>query len=360
MRWAIALALEGEGRTSPNPMVGAVVVKKGRIVGEGYHRRAGTPHAEIHALKAAGKRARGADIYVTLEPCPHEGRTGPCVPAIVEAGIRRVFVGARDPNPLVDGRGVRALRAAGVQVTEGVLEEACRRVNETYNKFIVSGLPFVTAKAALSLDGKIAAPGGESRWITGMECRRRVHQMRSQSDAVIVGGGTLRADDPQLTVRLPGWHGRQPKAVVVSGGLALPQSARLWRRGKGQILVATTSRASRAMVRFLEGRGHEIILCRADRSGRIFLPHLLRELGRRGISSLLLEGGGELFAGFFQHRLVDRLVAFVAPRLLGGAARDFLPGIKWRRLRDARRLRDVRAEVMENHVVVEGTVTRER
>ncbi|MFH0800031.1 MAG: bifunctional diaminohydroxyphosphoribosylaminopyrimidine deaminase/5-amino-6-(5-phosphoribosylamino)uracil reductase RibD, partial [Pseudomonadota bacterium] len=198
MRWAIALALEGMGRTSPNPMVGAVIVKSDRIVGEGYHRRAGTPHAEVHALRDAGRASRGAEMYVTLEPCAHEGRTPPCVPAIVEAGIRRVFVGSRDPNPLVDGRGIRALKKAGVAVVERVLEESCRELNEAYNKFIVSGVPFITAKVALSLDGKIATSSGDSRWITNEACRLYVHRLRGQVDAVMVGSGTVRRDDPRL------------------------------------------------------------------------------------------------------------------------------------------------------------------
>lgn len=358
MRWAIALALEGQGRTSPNPIVGAVVVKGDRIVGEGYHRCAGTPHAEVHALRAAGRRARGADLYVTLEPCCYHGRTPPCVPAIVQAGIRRVVVGARDPNPRVRGRGIRELKMAGVRVIAGVLEESCRKLNEPYNKFIVHGVPFVTAKVALSLDGKIAAAGGDSRWITNEECRRYVHALRGGVDAVCVGAGTVRADDPRLTVRLPGWHGIEPRAVVVDGELRIPRKARLLRRARGQVVVATTIHSSAAMRRFLERRGHRVIICRATGDGRVFLPHMLGRLGEMGITSILLEGGGELFADFFRRGLVDRLVACVAPKLIGGAGRDFLPGLALPRIRKAIALREVGVRTFGDNMVIEGKMRR--
>lgn len=358
MRWAIALALEGQGHTSPNPMVGSVIVKGGRIVGEGYHRRAGTAHAEVHALRQAGRRACGADLYVTLEPCCYHGRTPPCVPAIVEAGIRRVIVGTRDPNPRIDGRGIRELRAAGVRVVEGVLEESCRRLNEPYNKFIVQGVPFVTAKVALSLDGKIATASGDARWITNEECRRHVHALRAQIDAVCVGAGTVRADDPRLTVRIPRWHGGQPKAVVVDERLSFPRTARLARRGRGQLIAVTTERAPRAMRQFLERRGHHVLICRADGDGRVSLPRMLKELGTMGISSLLVEGGGELFAEFFRRKLVDRVVACIAPKLIGGEGRDFLPGITLSSLKRAMALHEVQVQIFGDNVVIEGKVGR--
>lgn len=354
MRWTIALALEGTGRTSPNPMVGALVVRNGRVVGEGWHRQAGTPHAEVHALRHAGKRAKGADLYVTLEPCCHTGRTPPCVDAIVAAGIRRVIVGSRDPNPQVDGRGIRQLKKAGIKVVAGVLEESCRKINEAYNKFIVSGVPFVTAKAALSLDGKIAAASGDSKWITNEQARRYVHRLRGQVDAVMVGGGTVRTDDPRLTVRLPGWRGRQPKAIVVDAKLAIPRAAKILKRRCGELIVATTACSSMAMRGRLEKRGHEVVLCRATPDGRVFLPHLLQEVGKRGITSILLEGGGELFADFFRRELVDRVVCCIAPRLIGGAGKDFLPGLSIARMKDATALADVRIQLLGDNVLVEG------
>lgn len=358
MRWAIALALEAEGRTSPNPMVGCVVVKNNRIVGEGYHRRAGTAHAEVHALREAGRRARGADLYVTLEPCCYHGRTPPCVPAIVESGIRRVVVGTRDPNPRIDGRGIRLLKNAGVRVIEGVLEESCRALNESYNAFIVRGTPFVTAKVALSLDGKIATAAGEARWITNEECRRYVHLLRGGVDAVCVGGGTVRADDPRLTVRLKVWHGIHPRAVVVDEELKIPRNARLFRRRPGQLIAVTTERAPRAMRAFLERRGHRVIVCPAGSDGRVPLRRMLRELGKAGISSLLVEGGGKLFADFFRKKLVDRVVACIAPKFIGGAGRDFLPGVSIARIGKAIALRDVQVKTFGDNVVIEGKMRR--
>jgi diaminohydroxyphosphoribosylaminopyrimidine deaminase / 5-amino-6-(5-phosphoribosylamino)uracil reductase len=354
MRWAIALALEGAGRTSPNPVVGAVVVKGGRIVGEGFHQRAGTPHAEVHALRAAGKRARGADLYVTLEPCCHEGRTPPCVEAIVAAGVRRVIVGTRDPNPIVHGRGIRLLRRAGIRVVEGVLEESCRAINEAYNKFIKSGLPYVTAKVALSLDGKIAAASGDARWITGSACRRYVHELRSNVDAVVVGGGTVRRDDPRLTVRIPGAVGARPRAVVIDEALRLPRAAHLLARPEGMLVLVTTAQAPLARIRAADRRGHRVLICPCDAAGRVHLPSALHALGREGITSILLEGGGQLFADAVAHGLVDRLVACIAPKLLGGKGLDFLPGLAIRRMKDAIELRDVAIRTFGTDVVIEG------
>lgn len=354
MRRAISLALKGAGLTSPNPMVGAIVVKKGRIVGQGYHRRAGTPHAEIHALRRAGQRAGGADLYVTLEPCVHEGRTPPCVPAIVGAGIVRTFIGTCDPNPVINGRGIRALKKSGVVVIRGVLTRDCIRINETYNKFIVSGIPFVTAKVALSLDGKIATLGGESQWITNEACRRYVHKLRARVDAVIVGGGTVRRDDPRLDVRIKEWHGLGPKAVVIDEALNLPRSSRIFRRAAGSTVILTTSRAPRYRRRWIEKMGHTVIACRATSDGMVFLTHALAKLGGLGITSALVEGGGQLFADFFQRGLVDRVVACIAPKLIGGIGMDFLPGLQIRHLAGAISLREVHARILGDNVVIEG------
>lgn len=356
MRWAIALALEGQGLTSPNPMVGACVVKNGKIVGEGYHRRAGLAHAEINALRDAGRAAYGADLYVTLEPCVHFGRTPPCVDAIARAGIKGVYIGARDPNPIVNGRGIRALKIAGIHVVEGVLEESCRKINEAYNKFIVSGIPFVTAKVALSLDGKMAAAGGDSKWITNDECRAYVHKLRGQVDAVMAGGGTARRDNPKLNVRLKSWHGIEPKAVIVDESLKLPKKLSIFKRAHGQTIIVTTSSASKAMKRFLERKGHIVIVCRSTAGGRVFLPHALRELGKRGISSILLEGGGELFADFFRRKLVDHAVICLAPKLMGGGCADFLPGLSIRHISNAMSLHDAQIQTFGDNVVVEGSL----
>lgn len=360
MRWAIALALEGQGQTSPNPMVGAVVVKKGKIVGEGFHMRAGLPHAEINALLDAGKGAKGADLYVTLEPCAHFGRTPPCVDAIATAGIKRVYIGARDPNPLVNGRGIRALRAHGIHVVEGVLKDSCRKINEAYNKFIANGVPHVTAKVALSLDGKMATGDGDSKWITNEECRLHVHKLRGQVDAVMVGGNTARRDNPRLDVRIKKWHGVQPKAIVIDGALKFPRSLHLFKRARGQTIILTTSRASGAMKRFLEKKGCIVIVCRSTSDGRVFLPHALKKLGELGITSILIEGGGQLFADFFGRNLVDRAVVCIAPKLIGGGGLDFLPGISIKKISEAIKLRDVQTQTLGDNVVVEGCLCQSR
>jgi diaminohydroxyphosphoribosylaminopyrimidine deaminase/5-amino-6-(5-phosphoribosylamino)uracil reductase len=357
MRWALALALEAEGMTSPNPMVGAVVVKDGDIVGEGYHRRSGTPHAEIHALTDAGPLARGADLYVTLEPCCHTGKTPPCVDAIADAGIRMVCVGTRDPNPIVNGRGIAALKRAGIKVHEGILEERCRAINEPYNKFISTGIPHVTLKAALSLDGKIATSSGDSKWITNSECRKFVHRLRGTSDAVMIGAGTLRTDDPRLDVRF-GIKGRgAPKAIVVSELLNIPKDLNLLRRRSGGVIFATTSRAPKARASRLMAMGHDVIFCRAGRDGRVSLSHLLKTLGKRGITSVLLEGGGELFSDFVCSKLVDRVIACIAPIVIGGKGRDFLPGASISGIKSAWRLADVEIKTFGDNVVIGGRIS---
>ncbi len=244
MARAVELARKGYGTTSPNPMVGAVVVKSGRVVGEGYHRRAGTPHAERHALRQAGTRARGATLYVTLEPCCHQGRTPPCVDAIVDARISRVVVGTRDPNPLVNGRGITALKRAGIAVSTGVRRDDCQALNRPYEKLITQGTPYVILKAALSLDGKIATAAGASQWITSSATRRYVHELRRGVDAVMIGAGTLTCDDPALTARRGGTCVKIPHAIVLDETLASPDDAQLFSRAPGTLTVATTARAS--------------------------------------------------------------------------------------------------------------------
>ncbi|HQG13974.1 MAG TPA: bifunctional diaminohydroxyphosphoribosylaminopyrimidine deaminase/5-amino-6-(5-phosphoribosylamino)uracil reductase RibD [bacterium] len=358
MRWALALALEGLGRTSPNPMVGAVIVKGGKIVGEGYHKKAGTPHAEVNALEDAGSKARGADMYVTLEPCVHHGETPPCVDAIATAGIKRVFIGTRDVNPLVNGKGIRALQDKGIDVSVGILEESCVKLNDRYNRFMISGVPHVTAKTALSLDGKIAVATGESKWITNKECRNYVHRIRGTVDAVMVGGGTVRKDDPRLNVRLKNWHGLMPVAVVVDSALNIPRSARLFRRPKQSCIFATTAKAPASRVRWIEKNGFTVMRCRATGSGRVFLPHMLQKLGELGITSILLEGGGELFSDFIKRKLVDHMVVCMAPVFIGGGGKDFLPGIAIPSIDEVVKLSGVSMQRFGDNFVIEGSVVR--
>lgn len=354
MRRAMELALRGRGRTSPNPVVGAVLVKGGRVVGEGYHRRAGGPHAEVEALRKAGGKARGADLYVTLEPCCHEGRTPPCVDTIVEAGVARVFVGARDPNPRVDGRGIRLLKKAGVEVKVGMLRDGCRSINEAYNKFARSGMPFVTAKVALTLDGKIATASGSSKWITNAKCREFVHELRACSDAVLVGGGTVRIDDPRLTARSKGARGRKPVAVVVDESLDIPRDARIFERDAGGLVFVTTEGAKPSRIKRIESLGHDVIVLRANRHGLIDTRAALRALGERGMVSVLLEGGGRTFASFAREGMIDRIVACIAPKLVGGEGLDFLPGFEAASIDEAVTISGVNFTSYGDNAVIEG------
>lgn len=320
MRLALRLARKGLGRTSPNPMVGAVVVKGKTIVGRGYHHCAGEPHAEILALRQAGTKARGATLYLNLEPCDHFGRTPPCTRAILKAGIARVVAGMKDPNPLVSGRGLRRLRKAGVQVDVGVLEKECRELNAPFCTFITSKRPFVTLKAAASLDGKVATRSGDSRWISSEASRNYVHRLRQAMDGVMVGIGTVLKDDPLLTVRLPGGKkNRQPLRVIVDSRLRIPLHSQLVRTaGQYPTLVATTPAASLSRRRRLAEANVEIAIIPKDARGHVSLRGLMSELARRGVVSLLLEGGSTLNASALRESVVDRLLFFLAPKIIGG------------------------------------------
>lgn len=317
MRLALSLARKAQGRTAPNPAVGAVIVSGDRVVGRGYHRRAGAPHAEAEALRQAGARARGSTLYVTLEPCNHDGRTPPCCEAIAASGIAQVVLAARDPNPITDGRGVAALRRAGIRVTEGVLDREARRLNEPFFKAMTTGLPFVIAKVAQSLDGKIATRRGESRWITSPAARRLAHRWRARVDALLVGINTVLRDDPRLTARGVPHRNGFPLKVIMDSRLRLPPTAACL-RGTTPAIVATT-RHDRMRAARLARRGAEVLVFRA-RQGRVPVRPLLRALARRGIQSVLIEGGGEVLAGALAERLVDRVVWFIAPCLIGGRA----------------------------------------
>jgi diaminohydroxyphosphoribosylaminopyrimidine deaminase/5-amino-6-(5-phosphoribosylamino)uracil reductase len=352
MRLALAEAEKGRGRTSPNPAVGAVLVKNGRVVARGHHARAGAPHAEVVALAAAGARARGADLYTTLEPCNHWGKTPPCSLAIAQAGVRRVFVGSRDPNPVVDGRGIARLRRAGVLVTTDVLRGPCDALNEAWFRFITSGRPFVTLKVAATLDGRIATRTGDSRWVTGESARAEVHRMRDAVDAVLVGAGTARADDPLLTARLPGGGGRDPVRVVLDTRLRLPRTLRLFHpRSAAPTLVATTSaRAPRF------GPGVETLRC-AERGGRVDLADLLGKLGERGVTHLLVEGGAAVHTAFLSAGLVDRLALFLAPKILGGGL-PWVDGPGPSRMADALSLEGVEIRRVGDDVVLTGRMAR--
>ncbi|MCX6094271.1 MAG: bifunctional diaminohydroxyphosphoribosylaminopyrimidine deaminase/5-amino-6-(5-phosphoribosylamino)uracil reductase RibD [Candidatus Bipolaricaulota bacterium] len=352
MRLAINLAELGEGDVNPNPLVGAVVVRDDQVVGRGYHRRFGGPHAEIHALDEAGDAARGATLYVTLEPCCHYGKTPPCTDRILQSGIRRVVVAAADPNPVISGRGLATLRAAGIEVTEDVLAEAALRQIEIFRKYITTGLPFVHLKLATSLDGRIATKTGDARWISSEASRIRAHQLRRRHAAILVGIGTALSDDPRLDVRHV--FGRSPTPIVLDAHGGLPLTARLLRTGLSPIVAASAVPPERRCA--LEQAGCRVWEIPSPEGG-VDLPLLVRRVGEAGLDSILVEGGGETAASFLAAGLVDRVSFFVAPLLIGG--RDAVPaigGLGIDRVEDAARLVDVTTEPIDGDLLISGRI----
>jgi diaminohydroxyphosphoribosylaminopyrimidine deaminase/5-amino-6-(5-phosphoribosylamino)uracil reductase len=318
MKLALLLAARGEGWVSPNPMVGAVLVKDGQILGKGYHRRAGAPHAEVEALRQAGEAAQGADLYVTLEPCNHQGRTPPCTQAILAAGVRRVIIATSDPNPKVTGGGGEYLKSQGVSVETGLLEQEGRRLNEAWFHWVQTGRPWVIAKAACSLDGKIATAGGESQWLTGEAARAYGHRLRHRVDAILVGINTALSDDPQLTTRLPRGRGKDPIRIVIDSRLRLPLTAKLLHLDSpAPTWVACTREAPKEKIKALKELGAEVLVFPPE-SGRVPLKPLLALLGKQQVQSLLAEGGAEVLGAFFDQRLVNQFYFFFAPKILGG------------------------------------------
>ena len=319
MALALELAERGRGRVEPNPMVGAVIVKNGRIVGKGYHTKAGLPHAEIKALKDAGSRAKEAALYTNLEPCCHFGRTPPCTDAMKKAGIRQVVAAMVDPNPLNSGKGFDCLRGAGVKVRTGLLKKEAKKLNETFIKFITRKEPFVIVKVGMSLDGKIATKTGESRWITGEKARDYVHQLRREVDGVLVGVNTVLKDDPLLTVRGKGKRKGQkakPMRIVVDSRAKIPLEAKVL-KGKSQTIIAVTQYASKSRIKALERKGVRVVIV-PGKGKAVDLVKLMKELGKSEIASLLIEGGGEIIASAFSSRIVDKVLFFVAPKIIGG------------------------------------------
>jgi len=355
MERALSLARLALGISSPNPAVGAVIAKDSVVIAEGYTQPPGSAHAEVVALRQAGDKARGATMYVTLEPCCHFGRTPPCTEAIIESGIAEVHIATLDPNPLVSGRGKERLEAAGIETCLGEHEEEARQLNEAYIKFITTGLPFVTAKFAMSLDGKIATRMGDSRWISGEESRGYLHTLRQTVGAVMVGVNTVIADDPQLTAR--GKDGRpldrQPLRVIVDSEARTPPKARALGE-PGKTIVATTPAAPSSRTKKLEKAGAELLEL-PSKDGLVDLGELFKELGRREITSVLVEGGGTLLGSLFEQGLVDKVIAFIAPLIIGGReAKVAVGGEGASKIAQAPRLSQVKVERFGDDVMIVG------
>ena len=363
---ALRLANRAYGQTSPNPMVGAVLVQDGEVIGRGWHHRAGAPHAEIEALADAARRHRsvsGATVYITLEPCCTHGRTPPCTDALIRAGVTRVVVAAVDPNPRHAGRGLVLLREAGITVDSGVLEAESNRLNEAFNHWIVHRIPWVTAKSAMTLDGKIATASGESKWITGPKSRSHAQRLRLSADAVLVGVETVLADDPSLTVRTqpgfrrPAWHPVKLR-IILDTRARTPLGCRLVSDdGKASTLIVVSESADPAKIAALQAR---VTVIRApEREGRIDLQWLMPELGRMGILHLLVEGGGTVLASFFGAGLVHRIAFFYAPRILGGEeSRRSVAGRGFRSLAEAPSLGDVESRRFGEDLFITARVVR--
>ncbi len=357
MQHALSLAKLALGHASPNPAVGAVVVKDGVILGDGYTQPPGSNHAEIVALQQAGNKAQGATLYVTLEPCCNEGRTPPCTQSIIEAGISRVHLAMIDPNPLVSGRGQAELHEAGIETVLGEHEEAAQELNETYVKHVTTGLPFVTGKFAMSLDGKIATKTGDSRWISSEPSRRYVHNLRHQVDAIMVGVDTIIADDPQLTARAGrdgGQAEKQPLRVVVDSKARIPTSARVFQVPGRTVVAVARGHASSARMKALSHDHTEIIEI-SPLEGLVDLRELLRILGQRGVTSIMVEGGAGVFGSLFEHRLVDKMLVFIAPIIIGGEeAKVPVKGKGVEKVAQALSLTRIKVDMVSNDILVIG------
>jgi diaminohydroxyphosphoribosylaminopyrimidine deaminase/5-amino-6-(5-phosphoribosylamino)uracil reductase len=356
LEMAYALAEKAKGWSSPNPYVGAVIVKKGTILGIGYHEKPGRPHAEVIALQKAGLRARNATAYITLEPCVHWGRTPPCVDSLIQAGIKRAVISALDSNPLVYKKGIQKMREAGIEVSLGLLEEKNIRLNEIHNKYIRTKIPFVTAKAATSLDGKIATGSFDSRWITSRQTREYVHLLRGEHMAIMIGINTLLRDDPMLTVRHPLWPKKKISRIICDTQLRFPLDAKiLGTLDKGRILAFTHAAETSRKAQELMKKGVEIVSLRNSRSGRLDLKKILAWLGQNEISSVMVEGGARLFTSFFEKRLVDKIYINLSPKLIGGDnAPTFFDGKGFSAVAQAMRLKNSDCFTIGKELILEG------
>jgi len=360
MQRALELAEKGRGFTRPNPLVGAVIVKNGRIIGEGLHEYYGGPHAEINAFNQASEDVSGATMYVTLEPCSHYGKTPPCAEAIVGRGLRKVVISLKDPNPVVAGRGIAILEAAGIEVHVGLLEKESRIMNEIFLKYITTRLPFVIMKTAMTLDGKIATRTNASRWITGEESREYVHELRKRVSGLMVGIGTVLADDPSLTTRLKTGNGKDPARIIVDSSARIPLSARVLNlKSEAETIIAVTEKASSEKVMQLTEKGAKVITV-PSKNGRVDLVELMRELGKRGIDSILLEGGSELNYAALYAKIVDKVCSFISPKIIGGCTAKTPVGGEGKALmEEAIGLEYVATHLFGEDIMIEGYIRKE-
>lgn len=360
MNQVFTLAARGKGRTAPNPMVGAIIVKDEKIVGQGYHERYGTPHAEIRALEEARENARGATLYVNLEPCCHQGQTPPCTTEIIRAGIQRVVVATKDPNPLVNGQGIRELKMQGIEVKTGVLENAARKFNEYFFKYIRTKTPFVILKMGMSLDGKMATKTGDSRWITSGLLRGFVHQLRNEIDATLVGIGTVIRDNPRLTTRLKDGQGRDPKRIIVDSLLRIPLKARIFtQQSEAENIIVTTTNAPVNRVKELEKIGARVIFGKTMGKNMVDMKDMVIKLGQLQITSLMIEGGASINGSAIQAGIVDKVIMFIAPKIIGGAcAPSAIGGDGVARVDDAIKLNDIKTKRFGNDLMIEGYVEK--
>ncbi len=358
MKLALREARKGIGRTSPNPCVGSVIVKDGKIIGKGFHKKAGTPHAEIHALRAAGDKARGATIYVTLEPCNHTGRTPPCSHAIVKNGLKRVVVGMVDPNPLVAGTGCDYLEDHGIEVTRDVLTDDCREINRPFIKHISTGIPWVILKAGCSLDGRIAAPDGKCAWITNDQSRAEVHRIRDRVDAILIGSQTAVNDDPSLTTRLKRGKGKDPLRIVLDSQLCLsPKAKMLHQDSDAQTWIFCSQKAETQKISALEKSGAKVISVNDGKDGFLDLSEVLQIIGKAQLNSVLVEGGSAIHGSFLRNGLVDQVSLFLAPIFLGSSSIPVVADLNIDKVQDGKRFKLTRTRRFGDDVLIEGRFT---
>ena len=359
MRLAMQLAGNAIGRTSPNPLVGAVIVKDNRVVGCGWHRKAGTPHAEVHALNQAGELAQGADVYVTLEPCAHYGKTPPCAKALVEAKVKNVYGGLLDVNPKVAGKGFKILEDAGIHVEYGFLQDELRKQNEVFFKWIEHKKPFIVLKAAMTLDGKIATATGQSKWITNETSRAYGYKLRDIYDGIMVGINTVIEDNPMLTARVDG--GKNPIRIVVDSSLKIDINANVVQDKSAKTIIATTDKANKDKILKLQAQDVDVIVVDKDENDKVDIEKLLDILGQKNICSILVEGGATLSGSFVAKKLVDKVYFFIAPKIIGGKeAKTPVAGTGILNLQEALALKDIQIEKLEEDVLIIGRVDKDK